>query len=718
MKIPVVIQMQPGENGAAALCMILGYYRKYVPLGEMREVCISSRNGSSPAQIAQAAAVYGLDAAIEQTPLDSIPSSPLPLLVTWRKRNYVIIKAIRKGLVSLVDPSSGEYRITWEKFAELYSGTTLTFRPNASFQPGGSRKSMLAIVLERMKPLWKPVGMVGLMTAACIFFNLRMTDIRSQFLDGVLGAEDTGSAGTVLLLTYLAVLMLYTLIAMLKTRLVNRASRDTSARSGSRLFRKIIDQPMRFFEQYSVGNLISRIDSNLTLDNSMITALVPRLVDAVMTVVYIVHLMTTQSFMASICLLIVILSTVITLAIQEKGAIMAKSMVSNGAVVTSSLLNGMNMIETIKSTGSERDFYNMWYESQARYNQSRGGRIRYSALSSWTFNMSQGLLAAVQLFMGAWFVAHGQMTLGAMAYFQSILNSMITSIHNTLDTTDKLQSMGTDIERVDDIANRDSRPVVPFDEAVYGEPDKLKGSVKASHLCYRYNPGDDLAIRDVSFEVEPGQIVAFVGSTGCGKSTILKMLADLYTPESGEILYDGKRRDEIPDVVFRSSVGTVDQETVMFEDTIYNNISMWDNTIENFEVVMAARDAIIEKRILRNTGNYNAMILENGRNYSGGEQQRLELARALAHEPTLLLLDEFTSALDALTEDKVMKAIKAKGSTCVIVAHRLSTIVDCDRIFVMDQGRIVQQGTHEELYAQEGLYRKLIGDGEKDHGHL
>jgi ABC-type bacteriocin/lantibiotic exporter with double-glycine peptidase domain len=285
---------------------------------------------------------------------------------------------------------------------------------------------------------------------------------------------------------------------------------------------------------------------------------------------------------------------------------------------------------------------------------------------------------------------------------------MISSMNHCMTPLNSLQTLRTNIERVNDIMHRDSRQPIPLPESEYDKADKLEGYLEARHISYRYNHGDSLALDDVSIEVKQGQMVAIVGKTGCGKSTMLKILADLYKAESGEILYSGKHRDEIPDVVFHSSVMTVDQETMMFEDSVYNNIRMWDDTIENYEVILAARDAQIHERILRNRKDYGDTIKEHGSNYSGGELQRLELARALAHEPTLLFLDEFTSALDALTEDRVIQSIKEKGTTCIIVAHRLSTIVDCDRIYVMDGGKIVQEGTHEELYAQGGLYRELI----------
>ena len=281
-------------------------------------------------------------------------------------------------------------------------------------------------------------------------------------------------------------------------------------------------------------------------------------------------------------------------------------------------------------------------------------------------------------------------------------------MENCITAVDSLQKMRTNIERVNDINKREIRESIPLSEKGCVPVDKLSGQLTAKHIFFRYNPADKPAINDVSLTVEPGQMIAIVGGSGSGKSTLLKILADLYEPESGEILYAGLQRNEIPDVIFRSSVTTVDQETVMFEDSVYNNIRMWDNTIENYEVIMAARDAQIHARIIQERLKYTAPIKENGRNFSGGELQRLELARALAHEPTLLMLDEFTSALDALTEDRVIRSIKDKGTTCIIVAHRLSTIVDCDRIYVMDQGRIVQEGTHQELYDQEGLYRDLI----------
>jgi ABC-type bacteriocin/lantibiotic exporter with double-glycine peptidase domain len=710
MRIPIVIQMRPGENGAAALCMMLGYYGKFVPMEEMREVCHSSRNGSSADQMTDAAARYGLTAAVETKDIEELRGMELPVLASWKKSYWCIVTSIRKDIVSIADPAKGEIKMTLQKFTQLYNGKVIVLSRGSDFEAGGKRESLFSLIRERLQYLRRPMIVLMILTLICVLLNIGMVNLQKRILDSHMlpVTEEDENAGMLVLAVYLIALAAYFIFSVVKTRLVNYSSRDISAVSGSRLFKKIFDQPLRFFEQYSVGELISRLDNNISLDNSIIRTLVPRGIDAVMTVIYLITLMSYNMVMATACLAVILIDLAVTLKIQEKNAIASRSMTTSGNMLNTAVLNGMSMIETIKSIGAERAFYNMWRESQLQANEGKLRSQHISAILTFVSTMNGSVLQGIQLFLGAYFVLHGRFTLGSMALFQGILNSMILSMNNCMTTLNSLQTMRTNIERVNDIMHRDSRQPIPLPESEYDKTDKLEGHLVARHISYRYNHGDKLALDDVSIEVKQGQMVAIVGKTGCGKSTVLKILADLYKAESGEILYSGKRREEIPDVVFHSSVMTVDQETMMFEDSVYNNIRMWDGTIENYEVILAARDAQIHERILRNKKDYGDTIKEHGQNYSGGELQRLELARALAHEPTLLFLDEFTSALDALTEDRVIQSIREKGTTCIIVAHRLSTIVDCDRIYVMDGGKIVQEGTHEELYAQDGLYRELI----------
>ncbi|MBQ7261063.1 MAG: ATP-binding cassette domain-containing protein [Lachnospiraceae bacterium] len=710
MRIPIVIQMRSGENGAAALGMMLGYYGKFVPLEELREVCISSRNGSSPEQMMDAAAGYGLKAKLETPAVDGLRNMKLPLLVSWKRRYWCVVTSIYRDIISIADPARGEIRMTMEKFAQLYNGTVITLEKGPDFVADGKRESLYSLIRERIQKLRGPMLVLVVLTLLCIVINISMVHIQKNILDTYMkpgNMQDTHE-GYLALSLYTAALLAYFLFSLTKTGLINSSSRNISAVSGSSLFKKIFDQPLKFFEQYSAGELMARIDNNISLDNSIMRSLVPRIIDAVMTVVYLLTLVKYNPVMAIACFAAIVICLTATLYIQDKNAIASRSMTTSGNMLSTTILNGMSMIDTIKSTGSERSFYNLWRESMTQANEGKLRTQNISAVLNFVSGIQGSVLQGIQLFLGAFFVLHGNFTLGSMALFQGILNSMLSSLNNCMSSVNTLQTMRTNIERVNDIMNRESRRYIPLPESEFETADKLEGHLSASHVTYRYNKADSPAVDDVSMEVKPGQMVAIVGKTGSGKSTMLKILADLYKAESGEILYSGRPRDEIPDVIFHSSVMTVDQDTMMFEDSVYNNIRMWDNTIENYEVILAARDAQIHDRILNNSKDYGSMIEENGRNYSGGELQRLELARALAHEPTLLFLDEFTSALDALTEDRVIKSIRDKGTTCIIVAHRLSTIVDCDRIYVMDGGKVVQEGTHEELYAQGGLYRELI----------
>ena len=709
MNIPVMIQMQPGENGAAALCMLLGYYKKYVSLQEMRESCPSSRNGVSPGQLLCAAEHFGLVGEVRELDAGKLRDQKLPLIIFWKSKYYAIIESVKGNLVKVADPAKGEYSMEFDKLQSLYMGKVIVLRPGPDFKPGGKRKELSELLGEKIRQLRTALIVLLIFSVVCLLLDFAQTILTKRFMDDIVGRGSyTPEREKIFLAALYGITTLILLFSLLRKKLVNQAGRNAAARSGSILFKKMLALPMRFFEQYSVGDLMFRLESNKRLHNTIVQVLVPRLIDAAMTVFYFILLLRYNRILALACIAIELLNLLATIYAQRKNAIAARSAITSRGVLTTSVLNGMNMIDTIKSGGAERSFYNLWHNYQLQLIETTltGQRIRsYSTFASSILNH---LVQAVHLFLGAYFAAHGHLTLGTMALFQSVLSKMRGSFGSFLSTVHSLQTMRTSIERVNDIMNRETGEEISLPEEAYSSADKLRGVLTASHVRFRYNSGDDLVVNDVSLSVGEGQVVAIVGATGCGKSTLLKLLADLYEPESGEILYSGKRRSEIPDVIFSSSVSTVDQESMVFEDTIAANIRMWDSTIEDYEVIMAARDAQIHERIMKESDGYSAVFLENGRNFSGGELQRLELARALSREPTLLLLDEFTSALDALTEDRVIHAIRQKGVTCVIVAHRLSTVVDCDRIYVMDKGRIVEEGTHDELCKMNGLYKKLI----------
>ena len=706
MRIPITIQMQPGENGAAALCMMLGYFGRIVPLSEMREKCVSSRNGSSPDQLINAASEYGLDGELHKMEIDELRKCRFPVMVHWKKRHYAVIKAIKGDIVYIVDPAKGEYKLPMVSFENKYNGKTITFTKNESFVKGGKRESLFKLLKGRIKPIIKPMIALFVLSLVCIQLDLQLSKLTKVYMDENISRTADAKEYTVYLL-YLCMIF-YALFTAIRSNLILSTSRNSSAISGSRLFKRMFSQPMKFFEQYSAGELMSRIEYNSKLDNSIMQSLVPRFIDAFMTVFYFIMLLSYNVMITLICLGVELINIIVSLYFQERNAILSKSMTTSTGTLNTSILNGMNMIDTIKSTGAERSFYNIWYSSQSQVFESKRLRFKVNSINSFTSGVHTFVVQAVQLFVGAYLIKGGHFTLGTLALFQSVMGNMRSSLNNCLNTVNTLQTMRTNIERVDDINERPVREPIPIPESEKAAVDKLKGNITLKHVNYRYNKGDELAVNDVSMEINPGQMIAIVGETGCGKSTLLKIMSDLYTAESGEILYGGKSRNEIPDVVFHASVSSVDQETVMFEDTVYANIKMWDSTIEDYEVMVAAYEAQIHDRIIRDREEYGTVMKENGRNYSGGELQRLELARALAHDPTILFLDEFTSALDALTEDKVIQKIKQKGITCVIVAHRLSTIKDADRIYVMEKGRIIQEGTHDELYAQEGLYKKLV----------
>lgn len=709
MKVPTTIQMQRADNAAATLCTMMGYYGRYVPMEEVRSICTASRNGTPPALLCEAAESYGLETEIRTASIDEVKSQQMPVVVLWKRRFYTVVKEFKRGHVFVSDPAKGEYEITEEKFEQSYSGTLILMKPGPQFEKGGSPERLIDLVSRRLGGLRKDLRRLFVINLIAVALNMVFVEgIRRLLEEGTFtGLPDYAIWFAVFIEA--VVLLLFTGFSVNKTLLVNNASRLAAAESGSRMFKHLFRLPMTFFDQVSAGELMQRMENNTHLDRSLIMTTIPRLIDVIVAVPYLFLMFSYNIYVALACLIVELVYVAAVRIQKDAIALRARSMITSTGSLNASVLNGMGTIETINASGTERAFFQMWKETQAEYQDNSRLSLRQNAVMQAISSAHSILSSAALLFVGAYFMIQGQFDIASLAAMQLIVGRVGTGLSSCVNTVNSLQSMRTNIERIEDLNRRPACPEVPLPEGE--EHDKLRGNLVVSHVSYRYNPGDPLAIDDVSFEVAPGQIVAIVGKSGCGKSSLLKLISDLYTPESGEILFGGKRRDEVPDVIFRSSVATVDQEIMMFDDTLSANLRMWDDTIEDYAMILAARDAQIHDRIMHEPEGFETMMQEDGKGFSGGELQRLELARALELEPTFLLLDEFTSALDALTEDKVFQAIKLLGITIIVAAHRLSTIRDADQIIVLDKGRICAQGTHDELMVQSDLYRDLVTTG-------
>jgi ABC-type bacteriocin/lantibiotic exporter with double-glycine peptidase domain len=395
--------------------------------------------------------------------------------------------------------------------------------------------------------------------------------------------------------------------------------------------------------------------------------------------------------------------------ISQKRINLTRGQMRDSGKLAATTTSGIQMIETIKASGAENGFFERWAGFQASVNSS--------AVKSAMLNQYLGALpGALQqianiavLILGVMLIMDGTFTVGMLLAFQGFMSSFLAPMDSLIGVGQSVQEMRSSMERVEDVMNyKPDVEYAPQKENEEREYSKLTGVLDMKDVTFGYSRLSEPLIENFNLTIKPGQRIAFVGPSGCGKSTLSKLISGLYRPWSGDIEFDGQPQNHICREVFTGSVAVVDQDIILFEDTIANNIKMWDKSIEDFEMILAARDAGLHSEIVQRDGGYNGMVLESGKNFSGGQRQRLEIARVLAQDPRIIILDEATSALDAKTEYEVISAIKDRGITCIIVAHRLSTIRDCDEIIVMDKGKVIERGKHDELYRTGGLYTQLV----------
>ena len=748
-KVPIIMQMEALECGAACLAMILAYYRRWIPLEQVRVDCGVSRDGSNLKNIYLAAANYGLSVHGYSMEVDTVKTqATFPCIIHWNFNHFVVLDGFRGNKAVLNDPARGTVAVSMEEFDNSFTGIVLTFEPGEAFQPGGKRKSTIEFAARRLKGAAPAVVFVALTTVIASIFTMINSVTGRIFYDQLLSGASPSWVEPFLII--LLVLSAFQLIAKWANLIYSlKISGKMAIEGNAGYLWKVLRLPMEFFSQRMAGDILMRQSTNASIAKTLVDTVAPLALNTVMMLIYLVIMLHYSVLMTLVGLGSLLLNIFVARWLSARRVNLTRIQMRDAGKLAATTMAGISMTETIKSAGAEAGFFRKWSGYQASVNTQAVAFARLNAGIGAIPTLLSSLSSYAVLFLGVVLTMNGQFTVGMITLFQGLLAAFMDPAMTLVSAGQTIQEMRTQMERVEDVMQYPDDPALAREEppealapdapssdaaaksaagaasqaastasasAADAQPEahtdyaKLKGEIEVRNLTFGYSRLAEPVIHEFSMHVAPGARVAIVGGSGSGKSTVSKLITGLYQPWGGEILFDGRPAADIPRTVFTGSVAMVDQDIVLFEDTIANNIRMWDQSIADFEVILAARDAQIHDDILRRPGGYNARLTENGRDLSGGQRQRLEIARVLAQDPSVIILDEATSALDAKTEFELVRAVKDRGITCIVIAHRLSTIRDCDEIIVLDHGHVVERGTHEQLMTLGGAYAALVSN--------
>ncbi len=709
-KVPVVMQLEALECGAACLDMVMAYYGKWVPLEQVRLDCGISRDGSKAKNIFLAAQNYGFDVkAYRMSPESLKENGKFPCIIHWNMNHFVVLDGFRGNHVYLNDPARGEVRITWEEFDKSFTGVTIIPTPSEDFVPSGKRKSTIDFAKKRLVGTGAAVVFVMLTTAISYLFGIANSVTSRIFMDRLLtGVNRDWLYPFLSVMILLAVIQL--IIAWAQTIYSLRINGKMAVVGNTTYMWKVLRMPMEFFSQRLAGDIQARAESNASIAGVLVGTFAPLVLNTVMMIFYLVLMLHQSPLLTLIGLVTLILNIVMSRIISNRRINITRVQLRDAGKLEATTVSGIEMVETIKASGAENGFFQKWAGYQASVNMQTNKSIRNDTYIGMIPAFFSALASYAVLIVGIYLIIEGNFSLGAVLMFQGFLSSFMSPAMPLISAGQTIQEMRTEMERIDDVMEYPEDESVVERQTKVTELAKLKGNVELKNITFGYSRLEEPLIQDFSLTLKTGQRVALVGASGCGKSTVAKLVSGLYQPWSGEILFDGRPRSDYPRDVLVGSLAVVDQDIILFEDTVGNNIKMWDDSIQDFEMILAARDAQIHDDIAALPGGYNHKLVSGGKNLSGGQRQRLEIARVLAQDPTIIILDEATSALDAKTEYEAVKAIHDRGITCIVIAHRLSTVRDCDEIIVLDHGKVVERGTHEQLIASGGMYAELISN--------
>ncbi|MGY8636223.1 NHLP family bacteriocin export ABC transporter peptidase/permease/ATPase subunit [Bradyrhizobium sp. 14AA] len=704
---PTVLQMEALECGAASLAMVLAHYGRWVPLETLRIACGVSRDGSKANNLLKAARGFGLSAKGFRKEPETLNDLPMPAILFWNFNHFVVLERIEADYAYINDPAFGRCRVDRAEFSLAFTGVVLAMEPGPEFRRGGAKPSFLATLWRRLRGSQRAVILLIALSMTLVIPTILIPTFAKIFVDHVLIMHVEGWFRPLLIGLALTALGRALITAFQQSLLLRLQTKLTVTLVGKLLWH-LMALPLEFFNQRHAGEIGSRVGASEAVAELVSSGLATSALNLVSAIFIAAAMALYDPVLAAISIGIALVNVLVLALVAGERERLNRKLTIDKAKLTANTIEIVRSIETIKAGGLENDAFARWGGFQAKVLNAERDLGLYSNLLEICPAFLTGLSSAIVLGVGGLRIMDGALTIGGLVALQALLLSLVEPINAMVQQTSAFLAIKANLFRVEDVFNYAAQPVVTMDLKPPEMPAKLSGQIRLVDVSFGYSPLEPPLIEGLSFQLEPGRRIAFVGASGSGKSTIGRLIGRLYRPWSGEILIDDWPIDRIPEQVFAGSVAYVDQDILLFEGTARSNLTLWDDTIAQANLSRASKDACIHEDLSVRAGNYDCHVDEEGRNFSGGQRQRLEIARALAGNPSILILDEATSALDPSVEKMIDDNLRRRACTCIIIAHRLSTIRDCDEILVMSQGRVVQRGTHRDLLAEGGEYVRLL----------